>query len=129
MAFARHASNSVGHFISVISNVTTLVKYTRSRTFYIKYGYILIPLKDLEDLDGAVVDKKEPVKHSDVLVEDPEEIKKHAKKLEKFFVKVLKQRLKQKKTPVPEEVKSLESLCELEKQTKLLIILVKKLER
>ena len=29
-------------------------------------------------------------------------------KLEKFLVKVLKQRLKQKKTPVPEEVKSLE---------------------
>ena len=34
---------------------------------------------------------------------------------------MLKQRLKQKKTPVPEEVKSLESLCELEKQKKLLI--------
>ena len=29
------------------------------------------------------------------------------------------------KTPVPEEVKSLESLCELEKQKKLLIILLK----
>ena len=49
LAFARHASNSVGHFISVISNVTTLVKYTRSRTFYIKYDYILIPVKDPED--------------------------------------------------------------------------------
>ena len=32
-------------------------------------------------LDGAVVDE-EPIKHSDVLVEDPEEIEKHAKKLE-----------------------------------------------
>ena len=32
--------------------------------------------------DGAVKDK-ESIKHSDVLVEDPEEIKKHAKKLEK----------------------------------------------
>ena len=30
-------------------------------------------------LDGAVVDE-EPIKHSDVLVEDPEEIEKHAKK-------------------------------------------------
>ena len=40
---------------------------------------------------------EEPIKHSDVLVEDPEEIKKHAKKLEKFFVKVLKQRLKRRK--------------------------------
>ena len=47
-------------------------------------------------LDGAVVDE-EPIKHSDVLVEDPEEIKKHAKKLENFFVKVLKQRLKRRK--------------------------------
>ena len=83
MAFARHASNSVGHFISVISNVTTLVKYTRSRTFYIKYGYILIPLKDLEDLDGAAVDE-EPIKQSDVLLEDPEEVEKHAKKLKKL---------------------------------------------
>ena len=35
---------------------------------------------------------EEPIKQSDVLVEDPEEIKKHAKKLEKFFVKGLKQR-------------------------------------
>ena len=33
-------------------------------------------------LDGAVVDE-EPIKHLDVLVEDPEEIEKHAKKLEK----------------------------------------------
>ena len=33
-------------------------------------------------LDGAVVDE-EPIKHSDVLVEDPEEIEKHAKKLKK----------------------------------------------
>ena len=40
---------------------------------------------------------EEPVKHSDVLVEDPEEIKKHVKKLEKFFVKVLKLRLKRRK--------------------------------
>ena len=32
-------------------------------------------------LDGAVVDE-EPIKHSDVLVEDPEEVEKHAKKLE-----------------------------------------------
>ena len=32
--------------------------------------------------DGAVKDD-ESIKHSDVLVEDPEEIKKHAKKLEK----------------------------------------------
>ena len=47
-------------------------------------------------LDGAAEDE-EPIKQSDVLVEDPEEIKKHAKKLEKFFVKVLKQRLKQRK--------------------------------
>ena len=32
-------------------------------------------------LDGAVVDE-EPIKHSDVLVEDPEEVEKYAKKLE-----------------------------------------------
>ena len=32
-------------------------------------------------LYGAVVDE-EPIKHSDVLVEDPEEVEKHAKKLE-----------------------------------------------
>ena len=32
---------------------------------------------------GAVVDE-EPIKHSDVLVEDPEEIEKHAKKLKKL---------------------------------------------
>ena len=43
-------------------------------------------------LDGAAEDE-EPIKQSDVLVEDPEEIKKHAKKLEKFFVKILKQKL------------------------------------
>ena len=34
--------------------------------------------------DGAVKDE-ESIKHSDVLVEDPEEIEKHAKKLEKIF--------------------------------------------
>ena len=47
--------------------------------------------------DGAVKDEEseESIKHSDVLVEDPE-IEKHAKELEvlkeqeKFFVKVLK---------------------------------------
>ena len=45
-------------------------------------------------LDGAAEDE-EPIKQSDVLVKDPEEIKKHAKKLEKnfFFVKILKQEL------------------------------------
>ena len=45
--------------------------------------------------DGAVKDE-ESIKHSDVLVEDPEEIKKHAKKKTRnwrnFFVKVLKQK-------------------------------------
>ena len=35
-------------------------------------------------LDGAAEDE-EPIKQSDVLVKDPEEIKKHAKKLEKIF--------------------------------------------
>ena len=30
--------------------------------------------KSSEELDGAVVDKKEPEKHSDVLVEDPEAV-------------------------------------------------------
>ena len=34
--------------------------------------------------DGAVKDE-ESIKYSDVLVEDPEEIEKHAKKLEKIF--------------------------------------------
>ena len=34
-------------------------------------------------LDGAVVDE-EPIKHSDVLVEDPEEIEKHAKEPEEL---------------------------------------------
>ena len=34
-------------------------------------------------LDGATVDK-EPIKHSDVLVEDPEEIEKHAKEPEEL---------------------------------------------
>ena len=34
-------------------------------------------------LDSAVVDE-EPIKDSDVLVEDPEEIEKHAKKLKKL---------------------------------------------
>ena len=33
--------------------------------------------------DGAVEDE-ESIKHSDVLVEDPEEIEKHAKKLKKL---------------------------------------------
>ena len=37
-------------------------------------------------LDGAVVDE-EPIKHSDVLVEDPEEVEK-----EKFFVKLISKR-------------------------------------
>ena len=62
------------------------------KDLYIKYGYLLIPLKDpveLRMLDGAAEDE-EPIKQSDMLVEDPEEIKKHAKKLEKFFVKILK---------------------------------------
>ena len=39
-------------------------------------------------LDGAIVDE-ESIKHSDVLVEDPEEIEKHAKKLE-YSTKSLK---------------------------------------
>ena len=52
-----------------------------------------------------------PPEETGLYLIEPEELE----KLEKFLVKVLKQRLKQKKTPVPEEVKSLESLCELEK--------------
>ena len=35
-------------------------------------------------LDGAVVDEEEPIKHLDVLVEDPEEIEKHAKEPEEL---------------------------------------------
>ena len=58
----------VGHFIFVISNSST--------SSQINFIGLIGPQ------DGAVVDE-EPIKHSDVLVENPEEIKKHAKKLEK----------------------------------------------
>ena len=55
-------------------------------------------------LDGAVVDE-EPIKHSDVLVEDPEEVEKHAKKLE-YSTKSLK-----KLARLSEELKNPSSNC------------------
>ena len=88
---------SVHHFVLLQpTRVTLVIINVVIKDLYIKYGYLLIPLKDpveLRMLDGAAEDE-EPIKQSDVLVKDPEEIKKHAKKLEKiFFVKILKQEL------------------------------------
>jgi hypothetical protein len=79
---------SVHHFVLLQpTRVTLVIINVVIKDLYIKYGYLLIPLKDpveLRMLDGAAEDE-EPIKQSDVLVKDPEEIKKHAKKLEKIF--------------------------------------------
>ena len=66
---------SVGHFIFVPAKRVILVNKPGLGPFILNEA--------IEAMwDGAVEDK-ESIKHSDVLVEDPEEIKKHAKKLEK----------------------------------------------
>ena len=83
MAFTRHAVKSVGHFIFILPTQVISSQIYLVQDLYIKYGYILIPVKDLEELDGAAVDE-EPIKQSDVLLEDPEEVEKHAKKLKKL---------------------------------------------
>ena len=66
---------SVGHFIFVPATRVILVNKPGLGPFTLNEAIEAV-------LDGAVEDK-ESIKHSDVLVEDPEEIKKHAKKLEK----------------------------------------------
>ena len=87
LAFIHDAVKSVHHFVLLQpTRVTLVIINVVIKDLYIKYGYLLIPLKDpveLRMLDGAAEDE-EPIKQSDVLLEDPEEVEKHAKKLKKL---------------------------------------------
>ena len=66
---------SVHHFVLLQpTRVTLVIINVVIKDLYIKYGYLLIPLKDpveLRMLDGAAEDE-EPIKQSDVLVKDLE---------------------------------------------------------